>query len=89
MPNRVRVVLDKYAFAERKAIMEESGCDPIEAAQVAAVEGYNTGFALAATALANGDPGPAKELCRREMQRHGRAWALELWAAIQEAVSEA
>ncbi len=88
MPNRVRVILDKEAFWERKAIMEESGVDPIQAAQAATVEGYNTAFALAATALANGDDRPAKELCRREMAAHGKQWALELWAAIREAVDE-
>lgn len=83
-----RVVIDRYAYHERKAIMEEAGVDPIQATQAATMEGYNTGFALAATALANGDQEPAKELCRREMRIHGRQWALELWQAIKEAVAE-
>lgn len=83
-----RVVIDREAFHERKAIMEEAGVDPIQAAQAASVEAYNTGFALAATALANGDDGPAKELCRREARAHGREWAERLRDAIKEAVAE-
>jgi hypothetical protein len=89
MPNRVRVVIDREAYLERKAIMEESGVDPIEATQAATVCGYNTGFALACTALANGDDGPARELCRREARVHGREWAERLRDAIKEAVAEA
>ncbi len=88
VPNRVRVILDKEAYAEKHAVLLADGCDPIEAAQIATRVGYSTVFAEACTALANGDDGPAKELCRREMKVHGKQWALELWAAIQEAVTE-
>lgn len=85
---RTRVVIDRDAFAEKKACLEADGVDPIQASQWASMVAYNTGFALAATALANGDDKPAKELCRREMRIHGKPWALELWNSIQEAVNE-
>ena len=83
-----RVVIDREAFAEKRACLLEDGVDQTTAAQQAAYVGYNTAFALAATALANGDQEPAKELCRREMAKFGRPWAIELWEAIQEAVAE-
>lgn len=85
---KVRVVIDRDCFHERLAIQVESGVDPIEAAQVASVSGYNTAFALACTALANGDDGPARELCRQEARVHGREWAERLRDAIKEAVAE-
>lgn len=86
---RTRVVIDRDAFAEKKACLEADGVDPIQASQWASMVAYNTGFALAATALANGDDKPARELCRREAQKHGREWAEGLRQALKEAVAEA
>ena len=83
-----RVVIDRDAYAEKRACLLEDGVDQTTAAQQAAYVGYNTPFALAATALANGDQEPAKELCRREMGKHGRDHALQLMRAIQEAVKD-
>ena len=91
-----RVVIDRDCFLERQAILLEAAEAEgrlsaevlIEIAQQASLCAYNTGFALAATALANGDEGPARELCRREAKLHGRQWALELRDAIKEAVND-
>ena len=82
-----RVVIDREAFDERVAIMTADGIDTTWAAQQASLAAYNTPFALAATALANGDDDPARELCRREAKIHGRQWAMELRDAIREAVN--
>lgn len=95
MPARA-VVIDKEAYWERYALLYEAAESEdrlsaealIQISQQANREAGALPFSLAATALANGDDGPAKELCRREMRIHGRQWALELWQAIKEAVAE-
>jgi hypothetical protein len=46
-------------------------------------------FSKAATATANGDWTPARELCAREHDVHGIEWALELWDEINEAIEDA
>lgn len=83
-----RVVLDRDAYHEKFACLLEDGVDMTIAMQWASVVGYNTPFSLVATAMLNGDAGPAKEMCRREQSVHGRAWAVELWKAIEDAVKE-
>ncbi len=83
-----RVVIDRDAFAERYAILAVEGMDETQAMQLASLSGYNTAFSLAATAAANGDWEPAKELCRRERSVHGQDWAMELWREIERVVKE-
>ena len=83
-----RVVLDREAYDERYAIMLEAGEHDSVAILGASNCAHNTPFARAATALANGDLEPAKEMCRREAERHGRERGVELMRALQEAVRE-
>jgi hypothetical protein len=83
-----RVILDRDEFEERIAIQVADGVDLTFAIQVAGLSASMTRFSRAATALANGDLGPAKEMCRREAERHGRARGVELMRALQEAVRE-
>lgn len=88
-------ILDEEAYQERFAIMLEAleveQPNPekwrVDAVRDAAVEsGYRTPWAIAATAAARGDWEPAKELCRRERDRHGEEWARGAMRSIQEAV---
>lgn len=90
-------VIDREGYLERAAILldaaEADGTLAKMGAgwchQQAAAEISRLPFSVAATAMANGDPEPARELCRREQAIHGRAWAVELWRTIEEAVAEA
>jgi hypothetical protein len=92
-----RTAIDRDAYLERYALLYEAaeadGCVDnhtlTRIAQQANAEASELPFSRAATALANGNQEPAKELCRREMAIHGRAWAVELWHALQEAAAEA
>jgi hypothetical protein len=86
---RTRHVIDIEAYSERLAILVADNVELSLAMGWAADVGYATPFAKAATALANGDSGPAKDLCRREARLHGREWAERLRDAIKEAVAEA
>lgn len=90
-------VIDRYAYHERYAIMYEAARTegPVDnqaltrIAQQANASAAALPFSVAATAMANRDLEPAKELCRREQEKHGREWALELWAEMERAVAEA
>lgn len=83
-----RVILDREAYEERESIMLEAGEHDSVAILGASNCGHCTPFARAATSLANGDPAPAQDMCRREAERHGREWGRELMRAMQEAVRE-
>jgi hypothetical protein len=89
------VAIDKYAYHERAALLEEAAeADgiPIDSMQVhrqAAGMADKLPFSVAATAAANGNWEPAKDLCRAERAKRGQANAMVLWEAIQEAVAEA
>lgn len=92
-----RVVIDREAYHERYAILHEaaeaegrlSAETLISISQQANREAGALPFSLAATALANGDDKPARELCRGEARQHGQAWAEELRQALKEAVADA
>lgn len=95
MPARVVICRDSYD--ERFSILEEaliaegrmSNATLTEIAQQANREASALPFSVVATALANGDDKPARELCRREARLHGREWAERLRDAIKEAVEDA
>lgn len=91
------IVIDREAYRERMEIMmfELQGENPSftvndmnHVFSIAAECGYNTLWAMAATAAARGDWTVAKELCRGERERHGDAWARDLMRSIQIAVKE-
>ncbi len=75
--------MDTEAYHEKLACLFEDGVDMNVAMGWAADVGYATPFARVCTAMANGDPEPAKAMCRREMERHCKEWALELWREIE------
>lgn len=89
-----RRVVDTEAREERYAILLEActaerkprDADLTRIAEQADREAAALPFSIAATAIANGDPKPAKELCRREQAKHGRQWAVDLWQEIKRAV---
>lgn len=89
--------IDRDAFHERAAILEEAAIadGTLETmgyswcSQQAAAEISRLPFSVVATAMANGDPKPAKALCRGELAKNGKAMAMDLWTAIKEAVDEA
>lgn len=90
-------VIDREAFHERAAILEEAAIadGTVETMghgwcyQQASAEISRLPFSVVATAMANGDPEPAKALCRRELAKNGKELAMDLWRAIEEAVKEA
>jgi hypothetical protein len=90
-------VIDREAYHERCAILLDAAeadgtletMGHIWCYQQAGAEISRIPFSVAATAMANGDPEPAKQLCRREQERHGRQWAVELWKEIERVVAEA
>lgn len=83
-------VMDLEAYKERLAILleENAGEDHMNIVREATQMAYETPFAKVCTAAIRGDWEPAKEMCRRERERHGKGFALNLWHVIEEAVRE-
>jgi CHASE1-domain containing sensor protein len=77
-----RLVYDLYAYEERLSIMLDSGAPQQQAESESLESALMLPYSIAATQYANCDPTAAKAMCRREMQLHGRTWAMELWNSI-------
>jgi hypothetical protein len=79
-----RWVLDREAYAERRAIMEYEGVDALTASRAASEYAYHTRFGEVATAMANGDPEPARAWAAETAQRFGQDAADELIRDLDE-----
>jgi hypothetical protein len=84
MAARFYWVMEREAYAERRAIMEVEGMDPINASRVASDYAYNTRLGKAATAAANGNWEPAREWCAEIAARYGQDTADELIREIDQ-----
>ena len=72
-------VMDRYAYTERRAIMEiDGGCDGLAASREASDCAYQTRFGKVCTAGASGDWEPAREWYVEIAARFGRDTADEL-----------
>lgn len=80
MPRWGRVwVMEREAYVERRAIMEIDGKEaPVEASRVASEYAYHTTLGKVATAMANGDPEPARKWVAEIAARWGQGFADEL-----------
>ena len=79
MPRWGRIwVIEREAYAERRAIMELDGIDPLTASRDASDYAYRTRLSRVATAMANGDPEPAREWVAETAARWGQDTADEL-----------
>ena len=72
-------MIEREAYVERRAIMEIDGkVPPLEASRDASAYAYQTTLSKAATAMANGDPEPAREWVTKIAARWGQSVADEL-----------
>lgn len=92
------VVIDRYAYEERLAIMEVEHLQTHESIEhyegtsmrsAASNSGYATPYSKALTAAADNNWEPAKELCRKARETFGEDLARELMRDIQEEVKAA
>lgn len=72
-------VMEREAYVERRAIMEIDGAEaPVESSRVASEYAYHTTLGKVATAMANGDPEPARKWVAATAARWGQRVADEL-----------
>lgn len=72
-------MMEREAYVERRAIMEIEGKEsPLSASRDASDYAYHTRLGKVATAMANGDPEPAREWVAEIAARWGQGFADEL-----------
>lgn len=70
--------MEREAYVERRAILEFEGVDPLTASRDASDYAYRTRLSAVATAMANGDPEPARKWVTEIAARWGQDTADEL-----------
>ena len=69
--------MDREAYEERRAILEFEGTRPLAASRDASDYAYRARLSMAATAMANGDPQPARVWVMETAVRWGKEVADE------------
>jgi len=79
-------VMDREAYAERRAILELNGASGLDASRDAADYAYHTRLSVVATAAVNGDWEPAREWCSQAAERFGQDIADQLIEEIDSSI---